>query len=160
VQEAVKYVCKPTDWLKLSDADLLAVAGASLERNRLPRWFEVLGRARDTSNAEINKARHDTRSIFNTGLLSDGEAGGKPKKLSDGREWSIKAFDGDQGALLRAASALGRREAMRVLPRWLWLIVSDEKIAVERARRREGLSWRYSQAEFETLAGDSWRGVK
>jgi hypothetical protein len=155
VVEAVKYVCKPTSWLALSDADLLAVATASLERDRLPRSFEVLGRARQSSRPATEAARDDRR-ILDTGSLSDGEA---KKNLSDGADWTDASFDGDAAALIARAMALGRREAMRLLPRWLWLYVTTQKIAREQGRRREGLSTRYAQAEFETLAGDSWRGV-
>jgi hypothetical protein len=156
VAEAVKYITKPTSWLALSDADLLAVATASLERDRLPRSFEVIGRARQSSRLGEAQAARDDRRILDTGLLSDGEA---KKNLSDGVEWSNVQSAGSLAALISRAMALGRREALRVLPRWLWIQVTTAKIAREQERRREGLSYRYSQAVFTTLTGDEWRGV-
>jgi hypothetical protein len=156
VAEAVKYVTKPTNWLELSDADLLAVATASLERDRLPRSFEVLGRARQSTKATSAGAGCGDRRILDTGALSDGEI---KQNLSDGGVGLSVDFEGGEAALIARAMALGRREALRTLPRWLWLYVTTQKIAREQARRREGLSFRYSQAVFETLSGDAWRGV-
>jgi hypothetical protein len=156
VCEGIKYVCKMTNWSELSDADLLRVGRALLEGDKMPRSFEVVGRLNRRHTIHQNRDTARRVPLLVQRNASDGEI---LPYLRDGFDWSPSSFGGSEAALMARAMALGRRVAMRKLPTWLWIAVSDVKIAESRSRRREGLSGRYAQAVFETLAGDRWRGV-
>jgi hypothetical protein len=153
INEAVKYVTKPSNYFDLPDSDLLDITNASLERARLPRSFEVIGRARQSA---VEKGDNSpSRTLLDTANLSDGLI-----SYPDSSEWTEWRDEGmPLYVLIRLASQFKRREALFHLPRWLWQLVTDRKIELERERRREALAFRYPHAEFATLGGDLWRGV-
>ncbi len=168
INEAVKYVTKPSNYFDLADRDLLDITSASLERARLPRSFEVIGRARQSAAEKSDNAGASTfldKTILSDGLcsfpdpsemnLSDGS-----RSFPDPSEWTRDRVAGIPLAdILYAASQYKRREALFHFPRWLWQLFTDRKIESERQYRREMLAFRYPHAEFATLDGELWQGA-